>query len=200
MTTPPAEPHGRHSHDWPRRVAVEIVEHRWNHGILITHIPDWDAVGTVGHNQEDVPREVWQQPVGTIVHAVLHRDSLDCDEIGFYAEPEFRDWEWPGGAEAAPDETIAVPREELRALFDVAVNSKDFGSGFWDTDDTNAARRIAVALGVDPMEATPSEFRRQYKHTFDPYVHPRAGATDTCRWCSSIAAAVVHQDAEASRG
>lgn len=200
MTTTPTGPHGRSSHDWPRRVAVEIVEHQWNHGILITRVPVWDTNGIVGHNQEDVPREVWDQPVGTIVHAVLARhDSVDDDDFA-YAMPEFRDWEWPGGAETAPVDTIVVPREDLRALFDLAVNSLNFGSGFWDTDDTNAARRIAVALGVDPMEATPSEFRRQYKHTFDPYVHPRAGATDTCRWCSSMAAAKVHQDVEAGRG
>lgn len=96
--------------DWPRRVAVEIVEHQWNHGILVTRIPAWDTDGTVGHNQEDVPREVWDQPVGTIIHAVLYVEDEDPD-FGFPAAPLFRDWEWDGGAERS-DLTRAINNAE----------------------------------------------------------------------------------------
>lgn len=192
------EPHGRDTRDWPRRVAVEIVEHQWNHGILITRIPDWDNAGTFGFNQEDVPWQVWDQPVGTIVHVVLYtRDELEPDEPTW---PEFRDWEWPGGSEATPTNPISVPREDLRALFDVAVGSMNFTSGFLDTDEVNMLRRVAILIAVDPMNATPSEFRRQYKHSFKAYVDARHGPTKTCYWCSQPADVSVHQGSEAPRG
>lgn len=94
-------PHGRASHDWPRRVAVEIVEKQWGRGILITRVPDinthfpkWRTIDhRVGHNQEDVPREVMDQPDGTGVYATIDRDEIDPDW------PVFSNWEWPGKTE-----------------------------------------------------------------------------------------------------
>lgn len=65
-----------------------------------------------------------------------------------------------------PPETTTLPTEDLRDIFDIAVGSMDFGSGFLDTDCVEALRRIAVALGVDPMTATPSGFATQYPHEF----------------------------------
>lgn len=53
-----------------------------------------------------------------------------------------------------------LPTADLQAIFDLAIGSMNFTSGFWDSDDTAAARRIAVALDVDPIVATPKEFRR----------------------------------------
>ncbi|HET6481233.1 MAG TPA: hypothetical protein VFG35_14515 [Actinoplanes sp.] len=60
------------------------------------------------------------------------------------------------------EEMISVPREALRALFDVAVGSLDFGSGFWDQEDVDAAREIAVRLDVCPTLATPTDMRAKY--------------------------------------
>jgi len=51
----------------------------------------------------------------------------------------------------------------LRIVFDVAVHSMDFGSGFLDDEEVAALREVAVTLGVDPAEATPGNFRCQYR-------------------------------------
>ena len=64
-------------------------------------------------------------------------------------------------------------RQKLaRVLFDLAVNSADFGSGFMDDEDVAALREAAKVLGVDPMEATPSKFRCWYRgyHQADVYL------------------------------
>ncbi|MDG4792712.1 hypothetical protein [Micromonospora sp. WMMD1082] len=65
-----------------------------------------------------------------------------------------------------------VGTEDLRILFDAVCNSLDFGSGFLDTEEVEALRRLAETLGVDPMVATPSEFRAQYAHDFEPCPPP----------------------------
>ncbi len=54
--------------------------------------------------------------------------------------------------------TTTVPTEDLQVMFDVAVESLDFASGFLDNDEVLALRRVAVLLGVDPMKATPHNF------------------------------------------
>lgn len=51
-----------------------------------------------------------------------------------------------------------LPTEDLQVLFDVAVGSLDFASGFLDNDEVRALRRVAKVLGVDPLKATPSNF------------------------------------------
>lgn len=56
----------------------------------------------------------------------------------------------------AGGETVTVRRAALACLFDLAVGSLNFGSGFWDHADTLAGREIAEALGVCPRVATPS--------------------------------------------
>ena len=55
-----------------------------------------------------------------------------------------------------------VRRETLEMVFDTAVNSMDFGSGFLDNEEVEALREVAVLLGVDPMVATPLNFACQY--------------------------------------
>lgn len=55
---------------------------------------------------------------------------------------------------AKTDETIALPKELLQAVFDIATGSMDFGSGFLDDEEQLHLRAFAVALGVDPMVAT----------------------------------------------
>lgn len=99
-----------------------------------------------------------------------------------------------------PEEMVTLPREALRALFDLAVNSMNFGSGFWETADTDTARAVAVVLGLDPMEATPSNHRANYEHTHVPVgwhdqinvsgwpghgtLQRRRVYVNYCKWCS----------------
>jgi hypothetical protein len=61
---------------------------------------------------------------------------------------------------------VSVDREDLQVLLDLAVNSLDFGSGFWENSDVPPVRRIAQVLGVDPAEVTPYEFQSGYPHAF----------------------------------
>src|SRR5687768_18448015 len=71
-----------------------------------------------------------------------------------------------------------LPTEDLKALFDIATNSLNFGSGFLDKGEVDLLRRIAVTLGADPMEGTPSCDAKHYPHAFKP--HDRA--VFICAW------------------
>lgn len=62
------------------------------------------------------------------------------------------------------DEEIVLPLEDLKAMFDMATSSMDFGSGFLDTDEVVLLRKIAVRLGVDPIEGTPYDHKPNYPH------------------------------------
>jgi hypothetical protein len=67
---------------------------------------------------------------------------------------------------------IKVEREVLQCVFDTAVSSLDFGSGFLDHKEVNALRTIAKLLGVDPEKATPYNFLCEFNgHT--PYSDER---------------------------
>lgn len=75
-----------------------------------------------------------------------------------------------------------IADEVLRALFDVAVSSMDFGSGFLDDEEVAQLRQAAKVLGVDPMEATPQNFWCKYRghhaasvYLDTPYFHDLAG-------------------------
>ncbi len=63
---------------------------------------------------------------------------------------------------------LEVPVDDLRAVFDIATESMDFGSGFLDHEEVGQLRKIALLLGVDPMEGTPHNFRGSYAHDFVP--------------------------------
>lgn len=64
-------------------------------------------------------------------------------------------------------EMVTLTREQLRLIFDLAVGSMDFGSGFWYEEDVMAARAVAKILGVDPGEGTPTNFRSEFNHPLD---------------------------------
>jgi hypothetical protein len=53
--------------------------------------------------------------------------------------------------------------EIWQAVFDVAVGSMDFGSGFLDDEEVEALRAAAGILGVDPDTATPRQFICKYR-------------------------------------
>jgi hypothetical protein len=83
------------------------------------------------------------------------------------------------------NDDVTIPREDLMAFFDLAVNSMDFGSGFWEESDIHVARRVAVVIGVDPMEATPFNDRRRYPHVFVARVNPY-GDGPHCEVCGQL--------------
>jgi hypothetical protein len=60
----------------------------------------------------------------------------------------------------------------LRIVFDTAVHSMDFGSGFLDDEEVAALREVAVVLGVDPAAATPRNFTCKYRghHAAEPHL------------------------------
>ena len=55
-----------------------------------------------------------------------------------------------------------------RAVFDIAIGSMNFGSGFLDHEEVEHLRKAAVILGVDPELATPDNFLCQYRDYHDP--------------------------------
>ena len=85
-------------------------------------------------------------------------------------------------------EDVAVPRTLLQLLFDIAVGSMDFGSGFLGDEEVTALRQTAELLGVDPLEGTPYEYRKRMAHAFASYERNNS----YCRWCSQQADAEVH--------
>lgn len=60
------------------------------------------------------------------------------------------------------DETVTIRKGDLRAVLDVATGSMDFGSGFLDNEQTEALRKAASILGIDPLVVTPAAFACQY--------------------------------------
>lgn len=66
----------------------------------------------------------------------------------------------PAGVD--PERLVPVPDLLLRTLLDIAVSSLDFGSGFWDQEDIDAARAVASLLNVCPQAATPGDMRGKY--------------------------------------
>jgi hypothetical protein len=92
------------------------------------------------------------------------------------------------------NELTEISTEDLRALFDVAVGSMNFASGFLDTDEVNMLRRVAGLIGVDPMEATPHEFRQQYPHAFKESRSLFASERLMCGWCNRESYNPLHAD------
>lgn len=60
-----------------------------------------------------------------------------------------------------------ISEDDIREMFDIICCSMDFGSGFLDTPQVDLLRKVAVELGVDPMEATPSNQAENYPHQFN---------------------------------
>jgi len=88
---------------------------------------------------------------------------------------------------------VEIDRSTLQAIFDLAVNSMDAGSGFWDHEEADSARAVAVALGLDPMKGTPHNLAKSYKHEFVARPHPGTYRHETCRWCGDREDHATHQ-------
>lgn len=76
--------------------------------------------------------------------------------------------------------TVTIDCEVLRAVFDTAVHSMDFGSGFLDDEEVQALRACAIVLGVEPRIATPRNFVCKYEHGGEHDAKP----SGTGLWCS----------------
>lgn len=70
------------------------------------------------------------------------------------------------------DRTVTISFEDARRIFDLAVGMDEacsgYGSGYMETDDVHAMRRLAVAIDVDPAVCTSLEFVTQFPHAFEP--------------------------------
>lgn len=64
-----------------------------------------------------------------------------------------------------------IPDDVARAVFDIAVHSMDFSSGFLSSEEVTQLRAYAEIIGVDPMEATPHEHKPKYcpSHEYESY-------------------------------
>lgn len=91
------------------------------------------------------------------------------------------------------DRKIAIDPDLLKNLFDLAVNSLNFGSGFWDHDDTIAARNVARLLGIDPMVGTPHKHKPNFLH---PFV-PRGKGDLYCLTCDQLREDGKHEEESA---
>ncbi len=94
---------------------------------------------------------------------------------------------------------FTVPEDIAKAVFDVAVGSMDFGSGFLDNEEVDALRAFARLIGIDPINATPSSFRDGYVHEYKPIERQYWTGTErgyetkiVCEWCLGNAAAIAH--------
>lgn len=58
---------------------------------------------------------------------------------------------------------MELERRLVEILLDTAVGSLNFGSGMLDDEEVSALREVARLLGVDPMEATPENFKCKYR-------------------------------------
>jgi hypothetical protein len=80
---------------------------------------------------------------------------------------------------------IGIDRRLLQIIFDTAVHSMDFGSGFLDDEEVTALRAVAVLLGVDPLVATPDNFKCKHLGHCVPYsTDPNVAEWQRrCRYC-----------------
>jgi hypothetical protein len=78
------------------------------------------------------------------------------------------------------DGTVEIRRGDLQALLDLAAGSMDFGSGFWDEEQTEVARKIAALLDVDPADVTPRNMCCKYVFAGE---HQWAELENGKQWC-----------------
>lgn len=65
------------------------------------------------------------------------------------------------------DEILVIRKGDLRALLDLATGSLDFGSGFWDEEQTEIAWKAADLLDVEREKVTPRNMYRLLPHRHD---------------------------------
>lgn len=60
--------------------------------------------------------------------------------------------------------STAADDEDVRRIFDLLASMDGACSGYMDDEDVQAVRRVAVAIGADPRDATPSDHLAHYGH------------------------------------
>jgi hypothetical protein len=78
---------------------------------------------------------------------------------------------------------VSVPFETLQKVFDAAIGSMDFTSGFLDDDEVSALREVGELLGVDPLVATPDNFKCKYAGKHEPWSDDYPNLRGTCMLC-----------------
>jgi hypothetical protein len=69
------------------------------------------------------------------------------------------------------EQTVGLPVEHVKTMFDLIVHSLDFGSGFLDYEDVLVLRAVAEKIGVDPIVATPMDLaRKTFPHHYEERV------------------------------
>lgn len=94
-------------------------------------------------------------------------------------------WASPETKEKA--ETVTLPREIVAALIDMALTGDAGMSGWMDDDEVEKLRAAAVAIGMEPMDATPRNFKCKYRggvHAWGRWLDPGALLTATKRYRS----------------
>lgn len=92
---------------------------------------------------------------------------------------------------------VCLPREDLQAIFDIAVEGEGMLSGWWGQEEVESARKIAVLLGVDPMLATPDNFAKSYPHDYQQFRNEHTGSTlPQCKWCRLAEDVYPHEEEE----
>ncbi len=77
------------------------------------------------------------------------------------------------------EEKIEISLQDLKHLFDLAVDSPTVCSGSFETDDVNLLRKLAGLIGADPNGITPEEFQSQYVHPFRGPAKPHRASYET---------------------
>jgi hypothetical protein len=93
---------------------------------------------------------------------------------------------------------ITLDKEDLQAVFDLALEGEGMMSGWWGQEEVDSARKIAVLLGVNPMVATPREFANHTRHDYEPTATGVGGIYTKCKWCKVNSQDFPHVDAEES--
>jgi len=80
--------------------------------------------------------------------------------------------------------TIPIEIEDLKALLDIMTHTMDFGSGFLDTNEITLLRKLAIEIGMNPMEVTPQDAAVRIAHVYTDYdnVHPKNIGIH-CKFC-----------------
>lgn len=81
---------------------------------------------------------------------------------------------------------MEIPKEVLQIVFDTAIQSMEFGSGFLDDEEVGGLRACAVILGVDPDVATPENFKCKYSGRHEPYGAQYQFPQNRCKRCHMV--------------
>lgn len=65
-----------------------------------------------------------------------------------------------GPIDTAGAKGMEVPAEALQDVYDIAVNSMDFGSGFLSTEEVQHLRQLGKAIGAEPLHYQCKSWRR----------------------------------------